>query len=135
MSKNIKLQKQEYMIYYISSKKSKVSTFRTEKCSAGHGLQFWRVAKLSMLRTLLTSEVEAHRSERLPNLVCLELIGNRTEEAYATNYQKQPSVAVFFFCGIISNKLGGHAASPHFLPVAFFLLGTNNPTTRKLFQN
>ena len=88
-----------------------------------------------MLRTLLTSEVEAHRSERLPNLVCLELIGNRTEEAYATNYQKQPSVAVFFFCGIISNKLGGHAASPHFLPVAFFLLGTNNPTTRKLFQN
>ena len=109
------------MIYYISSKKSKVSTFRTEKCSAGHGLQFWRVAKLSMLRTLLTSEVEAHRSERLPNLVCLELIGNRTEEAYATNYQKQPSVAVFF-CGSIIKKLSAviYAAPPHFLPVAFF---------------
>ena len=118
MSKNIKLQKQEYMIYYISSKKSKVSTFRTEKCSAGHGLQFWRVAKLSMLRTLLTSEVEAHRSERLPNLVCLELIGNRTEEAYATNYQKQPSVAVFFWPVIIQRLRSAIIAmSFQFLPV------------------
>ena len=49
--------------------------------------------------------------------------GNRTEEAYATNYQKQPSVAVFF-CGSIIKKLRAmsHAASFHFFSAGFFRL-------------
>ena len=57
----------------------------------------------------------------LPNLVCLEPIGNRTEKAYATNYQKQPSVAVFFCDSIIKRiSVVVHAAPSHFLPVGLF---------------
>ena len=61
--------------------------------------QFWRVAKLSMLRT----------------------DGNRTEEAYATNYQKQPSVAVFFWLVIIQKSCIQTTAAIVFSPSSIFL--------------
>ena len=42
------------------------------------------------------------------------LDGNRTEEAYATNYRKQPSVAVFFWSITLQNLIQKNAASPIF---------------------
>ena len=100
---------------------AKLSMLRTDLQKQLNQRLFWRVAKLSMLRTLKGLQIQYSQFWRVAKLSMLRTDGNRTEEAYATNYQKQPSVAVFF-CGSIINKLMDvfQAASPHFLPAGFF---------------
>ena len=112
------------MIYYIHSKKRKLSMLRTRLHDRICVSEFWSVAKSSMLRTIFFKECVVSGFWRVTKLSMLRTDGNRTEEAYATNYQKQPSVAVFFWLVIIQKRRIQTTAAVVFSPSSIFLQST-----------